>query len=106
MIFVASGTLEWLAVGGFLTIVGALIKLRGWTFLLAGYDESASVPDDVVQDMAGNTILRVGIVVFLFGILNAAMGVPTYLGFVIGGVILLAVLRLIHRLNTYSPSEP
>lgn len=106
MILVASGTLEWLAVGGFLTIAGALIKFRGWTFLLAGYDESASIPDDIVQVVAGNTFLRIGTVVFLFGILNAAMGIPTYLGFVIGGVILLAVLRLIHRLNTYSLSVP
>ena len=106
MTLVASGTLEWLAVGGLLTVAGALIKFRGWTFLLAGYDENASIPDDVVEDVAGNTILRIGIVVFLFGILNAAIGVPTYLSFVIGGVILLDVLRLIYRLNTYSPSEP
>jgi hypothetical protein len=95
--------LEWLGVGGLLTIVGALIKFRGWTFLLAGYDETSPVPDDVVQDVAGNTVLRVGIAVFAFGSLVSVMNLPSYLGVLVGAVIVLDVLRLIYRLNTWSP---
>ncbi|WP_240728566.1 class I SAM-dependent methyltransferase [Halobellus limi] len=61
---VASKTVEWLVAGGHLTVLGALIRFRGWTFLLAGYDETSRVPDDVAQQVAGNTVLRVGIAVF------------------------------------------
>lgn len=95
---------EWLASGAFVAILGALIEFAGWTWLLAGYSESTSaVPDDVVQDMAGNTILRVGIAVFVFGILASVTNPPSYLGLVVVAVVLLAVLRLIYRLNTWSP---
>jgi hypothetical protein len=95
---------EWLASGALVTILGALIKFAGWTWLLAGYSESTSpVPDDVVQDMAGNTILRIGIAVFVFGILASVLDPPSYLTLVVVTVIVVAVLRLIYRLNTWSP---
>jgi len=98
--------LEWLASGLFITILGAGIKFGGWTWLLAWYSESTSpVPDDVVRDMAGNTILRVGIAVSAFGIIAAVTEPPSYLGLLIGAVIVLAVLRLIYRLNTWSPPQ-
>jgi len=96
--------IEWLASGALVTILGALIKFAGWTWLLAGYSESSSsVPDDVVQDMAGNTLLRVGIAIFVFGMLASVMNPPSYLDLVVGAVIVLAVLRLIYRLNTQPP---
>ncbi|QGX93757.1 hypothetical protein EI982_02595 [Haloplanus rallus] len=60
MIELSSGTLLWFAAGILLLILGVLIRSRGWLFLLAGYDESASVPDDVIQNIAGNTVLRIG----------------------------------------------
>ncbi|WP_135534083.1 hypothetical protein [Halostella pelagica] len=98
--------IEWLASGVFVTVLGALMKFAGWTWLLAGYSESTSpVPDDVVQDMAGNTILRVGIAVFVFGVLASVMEPPSYLGIVVGAVVLLAVVRLLYRLNTWSPPQ-
>jgi uncharacterized membrane protein YeaQ/YmgE (transglycosylase-associated protein family) len=53
--------------------------------------------------MAGNTILRVGIAVFVFGVLASVTTLPSYLELVVGAVILLAVLRLVYRLNTWSP---
>ena len=102
MIDLTSSALERIAVGGILTIVGVLIKFRGWTFLLAGYDEDSPVPGDVVQDMAGNSVLRVGLVVFVVGILTFVMNPPSYLGILVGAVIVLDVLRLIFRLNTWS----
>ncbi|WP_081927086.1 hypothetical protein [Halobellus rufus] len=96
--------IEWLASGALVTIFGALIRFAGWTWLLAGYSEStSSVPDDVVQDVAGNTILRVGIAVVVFGIIESLTTPPSYLGIVVGIAILLAVLRLIYQLNVRLP---
>lgn len=95
-------SLEWLAVGCLLTIVGGLIKLCGWTFLIAGYDESGPVPEAVAQDIVGNTVLRVGIAVLAFGLVVSVTNTPSYLGTVVGAVIALDELRLIYRANTYS----
>jgi len=87
-------------------VLGVLIKFTGWTWLLAGYSKStSSVPDNIVRDIAGNTILRVGIAVFGFGVLASVMQPPSYLGIVVEAVILLAVMRLLYRLNTWSPSQ-
>lgn len=97
--------IELLASGAFVMLLGGLIKFAGWTWLLAGYSEStSSVPDDVVQDVAGNTILHVGIAVFVVGVIATVTNPPSYLNVMVGGVILLAVLRLLYRLNTWSPS--
>lgn len=78
---------------GALPIRGALIRYRGWTCLLAGYDETSRVPDNVVQQVAGNTVLRVGIAVFAFDLFTAVTNSPAFLDIVIGGAILVAVLR-------------
>ena len=103
MIELSASPLEWLVVGCLLTIAGALITFRGWTFLLAGYDETASVPDSVVQNVAGNTVLRVGIAVFVVGILASVTNPPSYLNVLVGAAIVLEVLRMSYRLNTWSP---
>ncbi|WP_408958896.1 hypothetical protein [Natrinema sp. 74] len=96
--------IEWLASGTLITILGALIKFGGWTWLLTGYNELTSpVPDDVVQNTAGNTVLRVGIAVFVFGMLASMTDPPSSLGHVVEAAIVLAVLRLLYRLNTWSP---
>ena len=103
MIEPSSGAFEWLAVGVLLTFAGALIKFRGWMFLLAGYDETGEISDDVVQNIAGNSVLRVGLAVFAIGILVSVTNPPSYLGVLVGAGIVLAVLRMIYRLNTWSP---
>lgn len=103
MIELSSEALEWLAVGCLLTSAGALIKFRGWTFLLAGYDETATVPESVVQDVAGNTVLRVGIAVFVVGILESVTNPPSSLVVLVEAAIVLEVVRLLYRLNTWSP---
>lgn len=103
MIELSSSALEWLAVGGLLTFAGALIKFRGWTFLLAGYDQTASVPDSVVQNVAGNTVLRIGIALIVVGIIGSVTDLPSYLDVLLGAAILLEVLRLLYRLHTWSP---
>ena len=103
MIEFSSGTLPWLAAGILLLILGVLIKFRGWLFLLAGYDESSSVPDNVVQDIAGNTVLRVSIAALVVGVLMSVINPPSYLDLLVGIVIILDMLRMIYRLNTWSP---
>jgi hypothetical protein len=103
MIELSSGALSWLAAGLFLLILGVLIRFRGWLFLLAGYDESSSVPDDVVQVIAGNTVLRVSIAALVVGVLMSVMNPPSYLGVLVGIAIVLDVLRMIYRLNTWTP---
>ncbi|RLM63377.1 hypothetical protein [Halorubrum sp. Atlit-26R] len=95
---------EWLAAGGVVVVLGVLVKFVGWTWLLAGYNESTSpIPDDAVRDMAGNTLLRVGIAVIALGGLASVTEVPSYLDLVLQAVILVAVLRLLYRLNTWTP---
>lgn len=96
---------EWLGVGAVLVVAGALIKFRGWTFLLAGYDETSPVPDDVVADVAGNTVLRIGLAGLALGVVIAVADTPSYLPLVFSAVILLAVARLLYRLHTYTPGD-
>ncbi|UHQ96134.1 hypothetical protein [Natrinema halophilum] len=106
MIEPSSTALQWLSVGSLLMITGALIKFRGWTFLLAGYDRTSPLPDDVVADIAGNTVLRIGIAALVLGVLVAITDVPPYIPIIFQVSILFAVLRLIYRLYTYTPAEP
>ena len=100
-----STALQWLSAGLVLLIAGVLITFRGWTFLLAGYDETSPVPDEVVADVAGNTILRIGLAAIVLGVLIVVTDVPSYLPTVFGGIIVLAVVRMIYRLRTYSPAN-
>lgn len=98
--------LQWLAAGALVTLLGVLIKFVGWTWLLAGYSKStSSVPDEVVRDIAGNTLLRIGIALLAVGVLASMMTLPPYLNLVVAGVLMLAVARLIYRLNTWSTSQ-
>lgn len=48
-------------------------------------------------------ILRVGIAVFGVGILESVTNPLSYLGVLVGAAIVLEVLRLLYRLNTWSP---
>ncbi|WP_218128612.1 DUF3784 domain-containing protein [Halopenitus persicus] len=105
MLGVPSTALQWLGVGSVLLIAGALIRFRGWTFLIAGYDETSSVPEEVVADVVGNAVLRIGVAAIALGVLMAITDVPSYLPAVFGVIILLAVARLIYRLRTYTPSN-
>lgn len=56
-----------------------------------------------MQNVAGNTVLRVGIAVFVVGLLESVTNPPSYLGVLVGAAIVLDVLRLLYRLNTWSP---
>lgn len=106
MLSLGPRVLQWVAVGAFMALLGGLMKFAGWTWLLAGYSKSTSpVPDEVVQDMAGNTLLRIGIALLVVGVLTAVTTLPSYFGLVVAAAIGLAAVRLLYRLNTWSPSQ-
>jgi hypothetical protein len=106
MLGLGSRALEWLAGGVLVTLLGILIKFAGWTWLLAGYSESTlAIPDEVVQDLAGSTLLRIGIALLAVGVLAVVTTLPTYLTIVVAVGIMLAVARLLYRLNTWPPSQ-
>jgi hypothetical protein len=94
----------WFGTGVLLVAIGALIKYRGWTFLLAGYDETAAIPDDVVANVAGNTVLRIGIVALVVGVIYVVTSPPSYFWLLVTGVIVIDTARLVYRVNTYTPS--
>lgn len=96
----------WLGAGALLVVVGYLVRFQGWTFLLAGYDDPTSpVPDEVVAEIAGNTILRIGLASLGLGAVVVLADTPEYLSTVFAVAIVLAVARLVYRLNTYTPTE-
>jgi len=97
--------IEWLAAGGIVTAAGILVKYFQWTFLLAGYDGQSAVPDDVIAEIAGNTIFRVGLALIVFGGLASVTKPPTYLSTIFEVVIAVAVIRMIYKLNTYTPTK-
>lgn len=106
MITIDALAFEWLASGLLVATLGALIRFAGWTWLLAGYSEATSdVPDGVVREIAGNTILRVGIAVFAFGVVATLIEPPAHLAAIVGVAIALAVARLLYQLNTWSPPQ-
>lgn len=98
--------LHWLTGGALVTLLGVLITFVGWTWLLAGYSKSASpVPDEVVQDIAGNTLLRIGIALLAVGVRASVTTLPPYLDLVVAGAFVLAVARLIYRLTAWTTSR-
>lgn len=104
MLGLPAQALDEFAAGALLVVLGALIKFRGWTFLVAGYDRTSPVPDEVVAEMVGSTVLRVGLAVFALGAIVVLTDPPAYLSTVFAVAILLAVARLLYRLHTY-PSD-
>jgi len=96
---------EWFGVGALLAALGALIKFRQWTFLVAGYDRSSSVPKEVVADVVGSTVLRIGLAAIGLGVAFTLVDAPSYVATLFEAVVVFAVARLLYRLRTYSPSN-
>lgn len=93
-------------VGVLLVAMGALIKYRGWTFLIAGYDATSSVPPAVARSLVGNTVLRVGLATIVLGALIAVDLTTDIVGAVFVGAVVLALGRVLYRMQTYtSPTE-
>lgn len=95
-------TLATLVVGIGVLVLGYLIKFRGWTFLLAGYDPSAVTEEEALADLAGGTILRIGLAVIVFGGISAAGLTTPIIEGVFAIVIILAVAQLIYRSRAYT----
>lgn len=94
---------EFFAVAVLLLAFGYLVRFRGWTFLLAGYDDTSAVPDEVAANVAGNTFLRIGTAALIVGALFALADPPVVLSGFFAAAVVLDVARLLYRLNTYSP---
>jgi len=105
MLGLPSIAVEWLGVGALLVVLGYLIRFRQWTFLVAGYDETSRLPDGAVANIAGNTVLRLGLATLGLGVVFALADPPAYLPLVFGVVVLVAVVRLLYRLRTYAPAD-
>jgi hypothetical protein len=91
-----------IVVGVGILILGYLIKFRGWTFLLAGHDPNNVTDEDALSDLAGGTVLRVGIVVLVFGGLVAAGLTTPILETAVAVAILIVVVRYIYRARKYA----
>lgn len=91
----------WLVAGVLLLGLAYLIRGRGWTFLVAGYDESSAISERVVATTVGNLALRVGMLSVLAGLLAPRLN-TRYLGAVIAGLIVLDTALLLYRLNAGS----
>jgi hypothetical protein len=94
----------YLGAGALLLVLGYLIRFREWTFLIAGYDATAEVPSSVAASITGNTVLRIGIAAVVVGLAFAVTDPPA-LTSTIYTVVVLAVVRLLYRLNTYTPEN-
>ncbi|WP_066417769.1 DUF3784 domain-containing protein [Halorubrum aethiopicum] len=105
MLGLPSPSVEWIAVGCLVAVAGWLIRFRGWTFLLAGYDGTSSVPDEVVAETAGNTVLRIGLAGIAIGVVVALVDPPAFLPAVYAAAVVFAVARLIYRFHTYAPAK-
>jgi len=106
MLDIGPVAVEWLAAGAIVAMLGGLVKFVGWTWLLAGYSESTSpVPDDVVRDIAGNTLLRVGIAVTVVGVFASVIELPSYFGLLVEATILVAVMRMLYQLYSWTPPQ-
>lgn len=94
----------WFAVGGLFLVLAYLIKVREWTFLIAGYDETVNIPRGLAANVVGNFILRVGIAAVVIGVVGTVMEISN-LGLIFAAVVIIDLIRVIYRLNTYVPPE-
>lgn len=100
MIELSSAAIEWISGGVLIALAGWLIKYRGWTFLVAGYDTTSSVSEEVIGDIVGTTVLRVGIATAALGVLMTGTPLPATLRTLFGVLVLLAVFRMLYRIRT------
>lgn len=104
MISALSATGSWFVVGGVFLVFGSLVRLREWTVLIAGYDDSVDVPREIVASIVGNLLARVGVASVLVGItarITTGGLDMTNLSFVFAVVVTLDSLRVVYTLNTY-----
>lgn len=96
--------LGWLAVGAPLTVVGYLVRARGWTAPLAGYEEASALPDEVVANVVGMAALRIGLMAVGVGAFVALADAPRYLTPIVAAAIVLSAGQTARRLRKSSRS--
>ncbi|MFW6435726.1 MAG: DUF3784 domain-containing protein [Halovenus sp.] len=93
---------ETTVLGGTLVVLGYLLAVHGWTFLVAGYGDDSDVPEEVVADQIGRFSLVAGVATIGFGAVTTSDGYGFgWQGIVFGATVLLATVGLTYRLNTY-----
>jgi len=98
---------ETTVLGGTLVVLGYLLAVHRFTFLVAGYGDDSDIPQAVVADQIGRFALVVGAATIGFGALARSDGYGFgWPGIVFGGTVLLATVGLTYRLNTYEEPEP
>jgi len=98
---------ETTVLGGTLVVLGYLLAVHGWTFLVAGYGEDTDIPQAVVADQIGRFALVVGTATIGFGALTSSESYGFgWQGIVFGATVLLATVGLTYRLNTSEESGP
>jgi hypothetical protein len=105
MVTLDATALTWFGVAALLVGLGALVRFREWTFLVAGYDATSPVPEEVAANVVGNLLLRVGLASAAVGVVAATVGASTLLVTVYTVAVLFAVVRVVYRLNTYTPED-
>ncbi|EMA55667.1 MULTISPECIES: DUF3784 domain-containing protein [Halococcus] len=83
-------------------VIGYLIKFRGWTFLLAGYDPTAVTDEAALADLAGGTIIRISLAIVVFGIVTAVGATSSLLETLFALAVLVAAVRLVYRIRKHT----
>jgi len=105
MISELSAVVGWFGVGGVLLAFAYLIKIREWTFLIAGYDDTVHVPQKIAASIVGNFLGRVGVTSIIIGIITAILSSNSRTGglsLVFAVVVAIDLMRVVYRLNTYA----
>lgn len=89
--------------GVVVVLIGYLIRFRQWTVLIAGYDASSPLADEVIADIVGSSLLRIGVATIAWGVLEALTTPPNYLGLIFAAAVLLEIGRVLYRIHTFTP---
>lgn len=92
-------------VGFALLALGLPIKFGQWTFLIAGYDESAAVPNSVIADLVGNFLLQVALVTLGFGYYLTQNSPDSWVALLFVVLVALGIWRLMYRLHSYETAS-
>lgn len=95
--------LQAIGTGAVVLVFGYLIRYHQWTVLIAGYDASSPLAEEVIADIVGSALLRIGVATVGWGVLEALTTPPDYLGLVFAAAVLLAIGRVLYRIHTFTP---
>ncbi|MFT4946917.1 MAG: hypothetical protein ACI8TL_001155 [Natronomonas sp.] len=88
-------------IGGLCVVLGVCMAVFKWTFLIAGYDDSAEIPEAVAGRMVGGFMVLIGVVTGGYGVVLTEYSPPDWVGLPLALFVLVATGYLVYRLNTY-----